>query len=101
MHRLVKHLQFSLANALRATAWLCVFVGSFSFLLRHSHHDRFPWPQWVTLWLFLSLSFLSAWSPIVAVGALFGQTKRGMVVGLVLAVLYLLVACTIFPPTVR
>jgi hypothetical protein len=78
-----------------------VSAGSFSFLLSHSHHDPLPLPQCMTECLFISLNFLMAWSPIVAVGALLGQTKRGMVVGLAFVVLLVLVVWMTLPEVVH
>src|SRR5947207_6138219 len=86
MRRAFRHFRFSLANAIRATAWLCLSAGSYCFLASHWHYDFYPsrqWPHWMAPWLFISLVFLVAWSPIVAVGALFGQTKRRMLAGIV------------------
>jgi hypothetical protein len=101
MDQPVKYLRFSLANALRATAWLCVSAGSFLFMLRHSLHELFQQSQWLVMSLDLSLPFLMVWSPMVAVGALFGQTKRSMVVGLALIILYLFVGLAFFAPRVQ
>jgi hypothetical protein len=100
MHRPVKKLQFSLANALRATTWLCVSAGSYAFLASHRNYDPLAsrqWPHWMPWWLFISLVFLIAWSPIVAVGALLGHTKGGMVAGLGFVVLLVLVALMNLP----
>jgi hypothetical protein len=84
MHRLVKQLRFSLANALRATAWLCVSAGSYAFLASHYHYDPLTsrhWPEWIPDPILVFLFHLVVWSPFVAVGALFGRTRQGMIAG--------------------
>lgn len=73
--------RFSLANVLRAMAWMCVSGACFS-MLREAHHQSQVLPQSVLDALAIPLAFLMIWSPFVAVGALFGATKRGMLIGL-------------------
>jgi len=80
-------LRFNRANAIRATVWLCISGIAFLLLLSSWHEDPLPsrqFPRWMWPWAPPILAFLIAWTPGVAVGAFFGHTKRGMVVGLVI-----------------
>jgi len=98
-----KQLQFKLRNILWAIFWLSVSGGSFSFLKCHWHYDPLPsqqFPVWMTPPIVLLLAHLVVWSPFVAVGALLGYTKRGMIAGLV-AILLFWILLWIRIPTVR
>ena len=84
--------QFSLANVLRATAWFCVSGGSYAFLASQWHEDRIHarnYPDWMWPWVVPSLYILIICCPFVGIGALFGQTKRGVIVGMAILFLWL------------
>src|SRR3954466_4562059 len=92
--------QFSLGNVFRASAWLCLSGGSYAFLASQWHEDRIharDYPDWMWPWVVPVLFFLIIWCPVVAIGALFGRTKRGMVAGIGLVVVLLFVVAFILP----
>ena len=98
MHRVLRHVRFSLANVLRATAWLCICAGSFSFLASQYRQPSDPPARWTPHpELELAFIFLFVWTPFVAIGALFGRTKRGMIVGIAVVMVLLLIALTNLP----
>lgn len=96
--------RFSLANTLHATAWACLSGGPYASLMSDWHDHPLPskqFPPWMWPWAPPLLLFLIVWAPIVAVGALFGRTKHGMVIGLVLIVSLYVVSLMFFLPRVH
>jgi len=82
--------QFTLANALRATAWITISLAAIGYLYQHAQRRGgvITWPDGTgVLWI------LVVWSPIVAIGALFGNTKAGIIVAF--AVLLVLVVLSL------
>lgn len=96
--------RFNLANMLRAMAWARLSGGSYAFLMSHWHDHPLPskkFPPWMGPLAPPLLLFLIVWAPIVATGALFGRTKRVMVVGLALIVSLYVVSMMFFLPRVH
>jgi hypothetical protein len=102
---MVRWFQFSLGNFLRAAFWLSLSCAAFSCLRAFLHSFPLPPHDW---WWQASiighfLIFVMFWSPMVALGALFGRTKRAMVIGVfaapVTCVLVAVIALSLTSPT--
>jgi hypothetical protein len=94
MISMARRFQFNLSNLLRSTAWLSLSGGAFACLRTFLHHYPLPphdW-WWQANFIYHSLIFIMFWSPMVALGALFGRTKRAMMIGIFAApITYMLV----------
>jgi len=79
--------RFSLRNALWAVTWLSLFAGSCYLLVRIDTFAR-RWPDVVFTGLLVVLVVAVISTPVVAVSALFGKARTGMILGLSVVVLY-------------
>jgi hypothetical protein len=90
---MARWIRFSLGNLLSAVFWLSLSGAAFSCL--RVFLQRYPLPPhdwwWQANIIYYVLIFVMFWSPMVAFGALFGRTKRAMVIGIFAApVMYVL-----------
>jgi hypothetical protein len=74
---------------------LAISLTIFSFL--RTHRDRQSWPGPAMAWVFILSVLVMWWLPSVAVGALLGNTKRGMIIGVALIAILVLAVWSILP----
>ncbi len=103
---MARRFQFGLRNLLWAVFWLCLSGASFSTLKMLLHDRSLPPREPPLLYVlygvyFWSLIFMMFWSPIVAIGAFVGRTKRAMLIGAVVVPLLVIVSLMALMPTVQ
>jgi hypothetical protein len=75
--------QFNLRHMLLAMFWFSICGLGVATILRFWPREPFSNASgWLNIAFYWFAAFLVIWSPCVAIGALFGYTKRGMVVGI-------------------
>jgi hypothetical protein len=72
--------QFTLANTFRATFWTAACLGSWVVATSEVPHARY------LEYLNFPLVILMLGGPLIAIGALFGRTKVGLLIGGIVAV---------------
>jgi heme/copper-type cytochrome/quinol oxidase subunit 3 len=96
----LKHKTFSfrLFDVLMTTFWFSIFFMAIASLRSILHHNPLPsreMSQSESQILVTILFVISMWTPVIAIGALFGRTRRGIIVGGVLAAAAVLAACVL------
>lgn len=86
-----RRFQFSVKNLLWATFWVCIWAAAFSFLKTflsaHRPIGNLPWLTSASAVWFPA--FLIICTPVIAIGAFFGRTRRGALIGVILAAICL------------
>jgi hypothetical protein len=87
-----RHFQFSLRNLLLAMFWFSICGLAVAVIARNWPRDPFPKGSWsANMAVYWLAAFVVVWSPCVAIGALFGRTKRGMLVGIAAFIVFFVI----------
>jgi hypothetical protein len=92
---ILQRFRFQVKNLLWATFWICLWAAALSHLMtfieKHRPlNDVYWWVLVIAVWIPL---LIVVWTPAIAIGALFDNTRRGALVGLIFVAV--LIALTI------
>jgi drug/metabolite transporter (DMT)-like permease len=82
-------IQIRLRSMLLSMVWFAIWGASFVLLRKYFRHEPFPdeiYGANVVFYHLVTLAFVA--SPCVAIGALFGHTRRGIIAGVLLFIAF-------------